>query len=57
MNGFEEEKRYEIDGKSLLEEIAMTIREYFSCTVVQEGEKALLTFENGQRFRLALSGT
>ena len=47
------EKNYKIDEKSLLEEIILTIREYFSCTIVQNGRHALLSFENGQRFRLS----
>ena len=46
-------KNYKIDEKSLLEEIILTIREYFSCTIVQNGRNALLSFENGQRFRLS----
>ncbi len=41
------EKNYKIDEKSLLEEIILTIREYFSCTIVQNGRNALLSFENG----------
>lgn len=47
------EKHYEIDEKSLLEEILITIGDYFSCTIVQEGRHALLSFENGQKFRLS----
>lgn len=47
------EKNYKIDEKSLLEEIILTIREYFSCTIVQNDRNALLSFENGQRFRLS----
>ena len=47
------EKNYKIDEKSLLEEIILTIREYFSCTIVQNGRNALLSFENGQSFRLS----
>ena len=47
------EKNYKIDEKCLLEEIILTIREYFSCTIVQNGRNALLSFENGQRFRLS----
>ena len=47
------EKNYKIDEKSLLEEIILTIREYFSCTIVQNCRNALLSFENGQRFRLS----
>ena len=47
------EKNYKIDEKSLLEEIILTIREYFSCTIVQNGRNSLLSFENGQRFRLS----
>ena len=47
------EKNYKIDEKSLLEEIILTIREYFSCTIVQNAPNALLSFENGQRFRLS----
>lgn len=47
-------KTYKIDEESLLEEILITIREYFSCTMVQKGNQAIFTFENGQRFRICV---
>ena len=51
------EKTYKIDEESLLEEILITIREYFSCTMVQKGNMAIFTFENGQRFRICVQAT
>lgn len=51
------EKTYKIDEESLLEEILITIREYFSCTMVQKGNQAIFTFENGQRFRICVQAT
>ena len=51
------EKTYKIDEESLLEEILITIREYFSCTMAQKGNQAIFTFENGQRFRICVQAT
>ena len=51
------EKTYKIDEESLLEEILITIREYFSCTMVQKGNQAIFTFENGPRFRICVQAT
>lgn len=51
------EKTYKIDEESLLEEILITIREYFSCTMAQKENQAIFTFENGQRFRICVQAT
>lgn len=51
------EKTYKIDEESLLEEILITIKEYFSCTMVQKGNQAIFTFENGPRFRICVQAT
>ena len=48
------EKTYKIDEESLLEEILITIREFFSCTMLQKGNLAIFTFENGQRFKICV---
>ncbi len=48
------EKLYEIGERDLMEEILLSIRDDFCCTMVQEGANALLTFENGQRFLLSV---
>lgn len=45
---------YEIDEKGLLEEIIVTIRDYFNCSIVQSNNSALLHFDNGQRFKLTI---
>lgn len=45
---------YKTDEKSLLEEIVLTIGEYFDCNIVQSGGSALLSLGNGQKFRLKL---
>ena len=50
-------KTYKIDEESLLEEILITIREYFSCTMAQKENQAIFTFENGQRFRICVQAT
>ena len=47
-------KTYKIDEESLLEEILITIREFFSCTMAQKENQAIFTFENGQRFRICV---
>ena len=54
MQQINSEKHYKIDEKSLLEEVIITIRDYFSCTIVQDGRNALMTFENGHRFCLSV---
>ena len=45
---------YEIDEKGLLEEIIITIRDYFNCNIVQSDNSALLHFDNEQRFKLLI---
>ena len=45
---------YNIDKKSLLNEIIITIRDYFNCYIVQSDNSALLHFDNGQRFKLTI---
>ena len=45
---------YEIDEKGLLEEIIITIRDYFNCNIVQSDNSALLHFDNEQRFKLSI---
>ena len=54
MNERDGGKTYKIDEKELLEEILLFLREDFSCTMVQEGGRGLLTFENGQRYLLTV---
>lgn len=48
------EKRDKIVETCLLEEILIAMRDCFCCTMVQQGGRALLTFENGKRFLLAV---
>lgn len=45
---------YVIDEKGLLEEIIITIRDYFNCNIVQSDNSALLHFDNEQRFKLSI---
>lgn len=54
MNERDGGKTYKIDEKELLEEILLFLRKDFSCTMVQEGGRGLLTFENGQRYLLTV---
>ena len=49
------EKHYEIDEKSLLEEIVITIGEFFDCRIVRSGGEALLHFNDGQKFKLSVT--
>ena len=39
------EKTYKIDEESLLEEILITIREYFSCTMAHKGNQAIFNLK------------
>ena len=45
---------YNIDEKSLLNEIIITIQYYFNCNIIQNDNAALLHFDNGQRFKLLI---
>ena len=54
MTQMQSEKSYKIDEKSLLEEIIITIRDYFNCNIMQNDNAALLHFDNGQRFKLTI---
>lgn len=44
---------YNIDEKGLLQEIIITIQDYFNCNIMQNDNAALLHFDNGQRFKLS----
>ena len=48
------EKNYKTDEKSLLWEFLFTLRAYFNISAVQDSGMALLSLENGQRFKLTL---
>lgn len=54
MEQIETKNTYNIDEKSLLEEIIITIQDYFNCNIVQSDNSALLHFDNGQRFKLSI---
>ena len=54
MEQIEAKNTYNIDEKSLLEEIIITIQDYFNCNIVQSDNSALLHFDNGQRFKLTI---
>lgn len=54
MEQLEAKSTYNIDEKSLLEEISITIQDYFNCNIVQSENSALLHFDNGQRFKLTI---
>lgn len=54
MKQIEAKNTYNIDEKSLLEEIIITIQDYFNCHIVQNDNFALLHFDNGQRFKLSI---
>lgn len=54
MEQLEAKSTYNIDEKSLLEEIIITIRDYFNCNIMQNDNAALLHFDNGQRFKLTI---
>ena len=45
---------YNIDEKGLLQEIIITIQDYFNCNIVQSDNSAILHFDNGQRFKLTI---
>ena len=49
------EKSYKIDEKSLLEEIVITIGEFFDCRIVRSGGEALLHSNDGQKFKLSVT--
>ena len=55
MNQMQSEKSYKIDEKSLLEEIVITIGEFFDCQIVRSGGEALLRFNDGQKFKLSVT--
>ena len=54
MEQSETQNNYKIDERSLLEEIIITIKDYFCCNIAG-GSSALLHFENGQRFKLTIA--
>lgn len=54
MKQLEAKNTYNIDEKSLLEEIIITIRDYFNCTIMQSDNYAILHFDNEQRFKLTI---
>lgn len=45
---------YKTDEKSILQEIIITVKEYFDCKIVQSGGCALLSLKNGQKFSLTV---
>lgn len=45
---------YKTDEKSILQEIIITVKEYFDCKIVQSGGCALLSLKNGQQFSLTV---
>ena len=49
------ENIYKIDEKCILEEIVVAVAELFDCRIVRSGEKALLHFQNGQKFMLSVA--
>ena len=55
MTQMQSEKSYKIDEKSLLEEIVITIGEFFDCRIVRSGGEALLHFNDGQKFKLSVT--
>ena len=55
MTQMQSEKSYKIDEKSLLEEIVITIGEFFDCRIVRSGGEALLHFTDGQKFKLSVT--
>lgn len=54
MEQLDAKNTYNIDEKGLLQEIIITIQDYFNCNIVQNNSAALLHFDNGQRFKLAI---
>ena len=52
MTQMQSEKSYKIDEKSLLEEIVITIGEFFDCRIVRSGGEALLHFNDGKNLNL-----
>ena len=55
MDQMQSENIYKIDEKCLLEEIVVAVAELFDCRIVRSGEKALLHFQNGQKFMLSIT--
>ena len=55
MTQMQSEKSYKIDEKSLLEEIVITIGEFFDCRIVRSGGEALLHFNDGQKSKLSVT--
>ena len=55
MTQMQSEKSYKIDEKSLLEEIVITIGEFFDSRIVRSGGEALLHFNDGQKFKLSVT--
>ena len=54
MEQLDAKNTYNIDEKGLLNEIIITIQDYFNCNIVQNDNAALLHFDNGQRFKLSI---
>ena len=54
MEQLDAKNTYNIGEKGLLNEIIITIRDYFNCNIVQSDNSALLHFDNGQRFKLSI---
>lgn len=48
------ENTYKTDEKGILEEFIITINEYFNCTIAQSGGMAVISLNDGQRFKLTL---
>lgn len=58
MNNFSEiqtEQNYKTDKNCLLEEILITIGDYFNMHAVQTGNNAVLSLDNGQRFIISIA--
>ena len=54
MEQLDAKNTYNIDEKGLLNEIIITIQDYFNYNIVQNDNAALLHFDNGQRFKLSI---
>ena len=52
MTQMQSEKSYKIDEKSLLEEIVITIGEFFDCRIVRSGEAPLFRVNVGKKLNL-----
>ncbi len=44
-----------IEKSQLLTEIMLCIKDYFECTVIREGKSIIITFNNGQKFKLDIA--